>query len=91
MDDKGYIKRKDRYKSSSYKTYNYKVLEKYDKSIWMTLYKVSDWDKSIVNDLQLGISVLHILDVGCATGRLLEALALAGARNLYGIDVAQKF
>ena len=83
-----YIKRKDRYKSSSYRTYNYKVLRKYDKNIWMTLFKVNEWDKSIVNDLQEEISYLHILDVGCATGRLLESLALAGANNLYGTDIA---
>lgn len=46
MGDKVYIKRKDRYK-----TYNYKVLKKYDNNIWMTLYKVNEWDQSIVNDL----------------------------------------
>lgn len=88
MKDEVYIKKKDRYKSSSYRTYNYKVLRKFDKSIWMTLFKVTEWDKSIIVDLQKEIGYLHILDVGCATGRFLESLAHAGANNLYGTDIA---
>ncbi len=79
---------KNKYKSSNYRTYNYRVLETYDNCIWIPIFKINDSDKSIVHDIQDNISNIHILDVGCATGRLLETLARAGAENLYGTDIA---
>jgi len=78
----------NKYKSSNYRTYNFKVPDKYDNSIWIPIFKINELDKSIVSDLQNEISDIHILDVGCATGRLLEVLALAGAKHLYGTDIA---
>ena len=81
-------KKGNKYKTSNYRTYNNKVLDTYDKSIWIPIFKLKDLDKSVIQDLQNDINKIHILDVGCATGRLLEALTLAGAKNLYGTDIA---
>ena len=78
----------NKYKSSNYRAYNFKVPDTYDNCIWIPIFKINDFDKSVVSDLQNDIKNIHILDVGCATGRLLEALALAGAKNLYGTDIA---
>ena len=47
-------------------------------------------DRTIVQELGPHISSLRILDVGCATGRLLERLAEAGATQLFGVDLAPR-
>jgi hypothetical protein len=60
---------KNKYKSSNYRTYNYRVLETYDNCIWIPIFKINDLDKSIIHDIQDNINNIHILDVGCATGR----------------------
>lgn len=77
-----------RYKASNYKAYNRKLLDTYDKTFWIPVFKIKDLDKSIIQDVQDDIDKINILDVGCATGRLLESLALSGAKHLYGTDIA---
>ncbi|MFB6341135.1 class I SAM-dependent methyltransferase [Saccharicrinis sp. FJH62] len=79
---------KSRYKISNYLTYNAKVLDTYDNSIWIPIFKLKEIDQSVVLELKDEIDKIHILDIGCATGRLLETLSLAGAKNLYGTDIA---
>jgi len=79
---------KNKYKSSNYRTYNYKVLDTYDNCIWIPIFKIKEVDQSVVQELRDDIDKIHILDIGCATGRLLETLSLAGAKNLYGTDIA---
>lgn len=48
------------------------------------------WDSEIVYELHSNLPSLRILDVGCATGRLLSSLAEAGAQHLYGTDLAPR-
>ena len=87
MQEEIYIRKKDRYKQDSVKTFN-KYKEKYDNIFWLKLFSINKWDTSVLEELQNNLAELHILDIGCATGRLLEKLALAGAKNLYGTDIA---
>ena len=80
----------DRYKISSYKAFNDKYPRRYDTSMWMRVCQTSRWDRAVLSELMPGIEALRILDVGCATGRVLYKLARAGARHLAGIDLAPK-
>jgi 2-polyprenyl-3-methyl-5-hydroxy-6-metoxy-1,4-benzoquinol methylase len=64
---------------------------RYDASPWMKLCQTPLWDRTVTQELeQSGIATLRILDVGCATGRLLERLAEAGALQLCGADLAPR-
>lgn len=83
-------KRINKYRISNYKTYNKKVLDTYDNCIWIPIFKIKEADRSVVRELRDDIDKIHIIDIGCATGRLLETLSLAGAKNLYGTDIAPK-
>jgi ubiquinone/menaquinone biosynthesis C-methylase UbiE len=89
MDNKAPIFRKhDRYKASSYRAYNFKMPTRYDSSFWMTFCQARLQDRTIISELGPGIASLAILDVGCATGRLLSRLAASGAQQLFGVDLA---
>jgi ubiquinone/menaquinone biosynthesis C-methylase UbiE len=80
----------DRYKASSYRSYNFAMPSRYDTCIWMRLCQVPLWDRTMVRTLGSNLESLCILDVGCATGRLLERLAGAGATRLGGTDLAPR-
>ncbi len=80
----------DRYKASSYRAYNDKLPERYDTSIAVRLFRVSAMDDFVLGQLGPDLGALAILDVGCATGRLLDRLASAGARQLAGSDLAPR-
>jgi ubiquinone/menaquinone biosynthesis C-methylase UbiE len=80
----------DRYKASSYRTYNFRAPARYDDSVWMAFCQTPLWDRTIAAELGSEIARLAILDVGCATGRLLASLAAAGAERLAGTDLAPK-
>ncbi|MHC4094033.1 MAG: class I SAM-dependent methyltransferase [Planctomycetota bacterium] len=82
------FRKHDRYKASSYRTYNFRMPARYDTSCWMTLCQIPLWDRTIIAELGPQIGTLAILDVGCATGRLLLSLARAGASRLHGVDLA---
>lgn len=84
------FRKPDRYKASSYRTYNFHAPGRYDTSVWTTFCQMPLWDRTIVEALGAEIDSLAILDVGCATGRLLESLAAAGATRLAGTDLAPK-
>lgn len=88
MEDAPPFRKHDRYKDSSYRSYNYKMPERYDSLFWMRFCQTSLWDGTIVAEIGDRIGSVAILDVGCATGRLLSALAKAGANRLYGVDLA---
>ena len=47
-------------------------------------------DDFVLDVIGHSVASLSILDVGCATGRLLERLAEAGARKLAGSDLAPR-
>jgi len=80
----------DRYKAGSYRSYNFKMPERYDTCFWMKFCQIPLWDQTIVQELSPIIPTHRIVDVGCATGRLLECLARAGAKDLFGIDLAPR-
>jgi ubiquinone/menaquinone biosynthesis C-methylase UbiE len=82
--------RYDRYKASSYRAYNFKLPERYDTSIVTRLCRVGVMDDAVLEELGPDLPSLHVLDVGCATGRLLARLAEAGATRLAGSDLAPR-
>ena len=82
------FRKPDRYKASSYRAYNFRMPGRYDSSVWMTLCQIPLWDRIVIAELGPGVESLAILDVGCATGRLLSNLANAGATRLFGVDLA---
>lgn len=85
------FRKPDRYKASSYRSYNSKMPARYDTSIWMKVCQAALWDRTIIAELGRPVDgALRILDVGCATGRLLERLAEAGATHLCGADLAPR-
>jgi demethylmenaquinone methyltransferase/2-methoxy-6-polyprenyl-1,4-benzoquinol methylase len=85
------FRKHDRYKASSYRSYNFRMPSRYDRCVWMRFCQTALWDRAIVRELgHPAISALRILDVGCATGRLLQRLAEAGAVQLCGTDLAPR-
>jgi SAM-dependent methyltransferase len=88
--DQHKMKPHDRYKASSFRAYNEKLPGKYDTSIAVRFFRPSTMDDFVMDALGQDVAASAILDVGCATGRLLERLAEAGARKLAGCDLAPR-
>lgn len=88
MDTPDKIKSYDKYKRSSYESYNFKMPKIYDDLFWIKIFKVDAWDQEVLAQLGDSLSSIRVLDVGCATGRLLCRLAEAGVKNLCGTDLA---
>lgn len=84
------FRKPDRYKASSYHSYNTRMPSRYDSCIWIKFCQMALWDRTLLQELGSNTRCLRILDVGCATGRLLERLAAAGAMKLYGVDLAPR-
>jgi ubiquinone/menaquinone biosynthesis C-methylase UbiE len=84
------FRRPDRYKSSSYRAYNFKMPARYDSAYFIKLFQVPLWHRRVVEALQGEIAFIDVLDVGCGTGSLLVDLAGAGATSLAGVDLAPK-
>jgi ubiquinone/menaquinone biosynthesis C-methylase UbiE len=80
----------DRYKASSLRAYNEKLPDRYDSAIALRILRPSRMDDFVLEVLGGDIEGKVILDVGCATGRLLQRLAVAGARKLAGSDLAPR-
>ena len=80
----------DRYKASSMRAYNQKLPDRYDTAIALRVLRPSQMDDFVLEALGQHIGEFSILDVGCATGRLLERLADAGAVHLAGSDLAPR-
>ncbi len=78
----------DRYKRSSYYAYNWKMPQTYDSCIWMKVGKIDLLDEAVLYEMSGNDRSVRILDVGCATGRLLFKLAENRYTNLSGVDLA---
>ncbi len=83
------FRKMDRYKASNLQAFNVRRPHRYDSSLWVRFW-TSQWDWEVLFELPDDISSLRILDVGCATGRLLKTLARAGAQHLAGTDLAPR-
>ncbi len=81
------VRLKSRLRASNLKAYNGKLLHRYDTSSWVKFW-IGQWDNEVLLELGDELPLLNILDVGCATGRLLCCLADSGACNLAGTDIA---
>lgn len=88
MSESPTFQKPDRYKSSSYRAYNFKMPGRYDSAYFIKLCQLPLWHRSVVEALQAEIKSADILDVGCGTGSLLAALARSGATSLAGVDLA---
>jgi ubiquinone/menaquinone biosynthesis C-methylase UbiE len=84
------FRKNDRYKRSSYRAYNWKMPRIYDSCIWLKLGKVELLDETVLREASSDDPSLRILDIGCATGRLLYKLAERGYTNLSGVDLAPR-
>lgn len=82
------FRKNDRYKRSSYLAYNWKMPPIYDSCIWMK--GVDLWDETVLREIPSNNYSFRILDIGCATGRLLYKLAKHGYTNLSGVDLAPR-
>ena len=84
------FKKTDRYKRSSYRAYNWKMPRIYDSCILKAGKQVDLLDKSVLGEIPGNDFSIRILDIGCATGRLLYKLAKQGYTNLSGVDLAPR-
>jgi ubiquinone/menaquinone biosynthesis C-methylase UbiE len=90
MDETPVFRKHDRYKASSYRSYNSKMPGRYDAAYFQKLCQLPLWHRTVVQALRPQIESTRILDVGCGTGSLLVDLALSGATSLAGVDLAPK-
>lgn len=90
MSDPPPFKKCDRYKTSNYGAYNFKMPDRYDSCFWISFCQANRCDEAVCAELGPEIASLRILDVGCATGRLLSRLAQAGAKNLAAVYLAPR-
>jgi ubiquinone/menaquinone biosynthesis C-methylase UbiE len=84
------FRKNDRYKRSSYRAYNWKMPSIYDSCIWLKLGKIDFLDEAVLREISSNDFSIRILDIGCATGRLLYKLADHGYTNLSGVDLAPR-
>lgn len=89
MNDRADNHKMDRYKAASLRAFNYKWPDNYDRSFWVQFW-TRRWDREIMAELPTELPSLRMLDVGCATGRLLLALGKVGVRHLAGVDLAPR-
>ncbi len=88
MPDQIAPKKYDRWKRSGMRTYDRKWAVNYDSCIFWKIFSADKFDAAAMEQLPAKLDNLRILDVGCATGRLLESLIKAGAKNVAGTDIA---
>jgi SAM-dependent methyltransferase len=84
------FRKNDRYKRSSYRAYNWKMPRIYDSFIWNRLCRVDLLDDAIAREISSEDPSTRLLDIGCATGRLLYKLAERGYTDLSGVDLAPR-
>ena len=82
MDETPVFQKPDRYKASSYRSYNSSMPGRYDTAWFQTLCQLPLWHRVVVEELRPEIESLRILDVGCGTGSLLADMARCGAASL---------
>ncbi len=77
----------DAYKLSSRRTFD-RWGEAYDRNIFVRLF-AGTWDTAVLGGLQSFSSPARLLDLGCATGRLLCKLAALPGVQLAGADLSR--
>jgi ubiquinone/menaquinone biosynthesis C-methylase UbiE len=82
------MSKSDQHKLSSLRAYDGRRAARYDSSLWLKVFSVEQWDDAIVEFLEPHLHGASVLDVGCATGRLLFRLARAGAASVSGVDLS---
>ncbi len=90
MSESPRFRKPDRYKSSSYRAYNFKMPARYDSAYLIKLFQLPLWHSVVVDAIRADVKAADILDVGCGTGTLLADLARSGATSLSGVDLAPK-
>lgn len=84
------FRKNDRYKRSSYRAYNWKMPPIYDSCVMKVGKLIDRLDETVLREMPSNDFSIRILDVGCATGRLLHKLAKHGYTNLSGVDLAPR-
>jgi ubiquinone/menaquinone biosynthesis C-methylase UbiE len=84
------FRKNDRYKRSSYRAYNWKMPPIYDSCVMKVGRLIDLLDETVLREIPSNDFSIRILDVGCATGRLLYKLAKHGYTNLSGVDLAPR-
>jgi SAM-dependent methyltransferase len=77
-----------RYRASNLRAYDGELAARYEQSLPVRLLRVWELDDFVLGELGSDVAGLSVLDVGCATGRLLARLAESGAGRICGADVA---
>lgn len=78
---------RNRYKASGLATFDGPLATRYDRSLGPRFCRMGRWDDAILGVLGSSLDGAHVLDVGCATGRLAARLAPKAAR-LAAVDIA---
>lgn len=80
----------NRWKRSGLKAYNGKWAVAYDACLWWKFLSPQSMDRAVAGQITRLKRNPKVLDIGCATGRLLESLFQKGVSDLCGMDIAPR-
>jgi ubiquinone/menaquinone biosynthesis C-methylase UbiE len=80
----------NRWKRSGLRAYDGKWAVTYDSCLWWKLFSPQRMDQAVVEHVRRLTENPRVLDVGCATGRLLESLLQWGVDDVCGMDIAPR-
>lgn len=79
----------NRYKASSYATFNGRLATRYDRSFGPWFCRMRRWDDAVLGAIGPRLDGARVLDVGCASGRLLARIS-SRAEYAAGADLAPR-